>query len=148
MQNNLTENNAEAKSAGGKPLGRRPHKPTAADRAKVERMASMGMPQYQIALVIEISEKTLRKRYKEELSKSSVHCNLRVAETLFQMATSGKNAAATIFWAKTRCGFRIPPPPVTDANGNAAPTAPSRYLTEPPPPGSIQIVDSKGERLA
>jgi hypothetical protein len=32
--------------------------------------------------------------------------NARVLGTLFRLATSGTDVAATIFWCKTRCGWR------------------------------------------
>lgn len=129
------------------------HEPTLADRARVSRMASMGIPQYQIALVYDITEKTLRKKYKEELSKGAVEANLRVTETLFQMATSGANAAASIFWAKTRCGFRSSGPEVEEvkrAGDKAAGVAAQEpaYMNEPAPEGSVQVMDCEGKRIA
>lgn len=133
----------------GKPIGRRTHEPSAADRAKVARMASMGIPQYQIAMVFDISEKTLRRKYRTELSQAAVTANLRVAETLYQMATSGENAAASIFWAKTRCGFRSNvAEPTSNASAAVAPPKPSLYATEAPPADSLHFVDSKGDRIA
>ena len=35
-----------------------------------------------------------------------VEANLKVAQSLFQMATNGKNVAAAIFWMKARAGWR------------------------------------------
>ncbi len=115
-------------------------------------MASMGIPQYQIALVQDISEKTLRGKYREELSKGAVEANLRVTETLFQMATSGTNAAASIFWAKTRCGFKASGTWSVDGSGSGRQKAAvvlteTAYVTEVPPAGSVQVTDSDGERI-
>ncbi len=74
-------------------------------------MASMGLLQTQIATVFGISDKTLRKYFRDELRAAAIEANFQVIQTLFQMATSGKNTAASIFWAKTRCGFRPPDSP-------------------------------------
>jgi hypothetical protein len=85
-------------------------------------MAAMGIPHDDIALRIGLrSPKTIRKHFREELHIGSIDADYKVAKTLFQMATSGEHPAATIFWAKTRNGFRehphcsnrpvAPPPP-------------------------------------
>jgi hypothetical protein len=144
-------------SSSGKRIGRPRHEPTPADRAKVERMHGMGIPQYQIATIFSISVKTLRRRYRKELSQSAVTANLKVIETLYKMATSGDNAAASIFWARTRCGFACSPaalsasgePNATAAQGKAAPPAKvSLYRSEPPAGDSVRIFGSKGDRIA
>jgi hypothetical protein len=88
-----------------KAIGRPAFHPTDEDRTKVVRMSLMGIPQTQIAIVFGISSKTLRKHFRKELN-AAVEANFKVVTTLYQMATSGKNTAASIFWAKTRCGFR------------------------------------------
>jgi len=90
----------------------------------------MGLTQEQIAKVFGISPKTLRKHYRQELDASAIEANFQVTETLFTMATSGKNTAATIFWAKTRCGLRTTDPPSKPA--------------VPTPPGAIVILPSEG----
>jgi hypothetical protein len=125
-----------------KPIGRRAHSPTEPDRQKVSRMSSKGIPQYQIANIFDISLKTLRKHYRKELTDSAVEANFQVVETLFQMATSGANAAASIFWAKTRCGFRSGLPAVPDA-GEPTVSARSAPPIEPPPPGSVIFTEGK-----
>jgi hypothetical protein len=38
----------------------------------------------------------------------STEANAQVAQSLYQQATSGKKTAATIFWLKTRAGWREP----------------------------------------
>jgi hypothetical protein len=85
-------------------VGRPPFHPTDEDRTKIARMCRLGIPQKQIAIVFGIDPKTLRKHCRQEL-KDAVLANPRVANTLFKMATSGRNVDATIFWAQTRCGF-------------------------------------------
>jgi hypothetical protein len=73
-------------------------------------MAAFGIPHDSIALKMSVrSPKTLRKYFREELDLGAMEANYKVLMTLFGMATSGEHPAATIFWAKTRCGFREQP---------------------------------------
>ena len=84
--------------------------PTEDQRHLVKSMAAVGISQEQIALKIGVrSPKTLRKHFRKELDLGMTEANYKVAQTLFQMATSGECPAATIFWAKTRNGFRERP---------------------------------------
>jgi len=96
-----------------KVIGRPAFHPTDQDRTKVARMSRMGIPQKQIGFVFDISPKTLRKHFRKELNEA-VEANLKVVQTLYSMATSGQNVAASIFWAKTRCGFKYGGPDPTD----------------------------------
>jgi hypothetical protein len=102
-------------------MARPQFKPTDDQRRIVKSMAAMGIPHEQIAIKIGIrSPKTLRKHFRDELGLGSTEANYKVAQTLFNMATSGKCPAATIFWSKTRNRFRerdpeefariVPPP--------------------------------------
>ena len=102
-------------------MARPQFKPTDDHRRMVKSMAAMGIPHEQIAIKIGIrSPKTLRTHFREELDSGATEANYKVAQTLFQMATSGQCPAATIFWSKTRNRFRerdpdevarIAPPP-------------------------------------
>jgi hypothetical protein len=56
--------------------------------------------------MIGISVPTLEKYYREELDTGLDIANAKVAETLFEMATSGKVPSATYFWLKTRAKWR------------------------------------------
>jgi hypothetical protein len=101
-------------------------KPTDEHRRLVKSMAALGTPQEHIARKIKIrSPKTLRKYFRDELDFGMTEANYKVAQTLFQMATSGKCYAATQFWMKTRARFRenspegvrpAAPPPFVVAN--------------------------------
>ena len=89
--------------------GRKPHMPTAEQRRSVKAMAAYGVPEPDISKVLGIGEKTLRKYYKEELSKAHIEANARVAENLYRIATSDRGketVTAAIFWMKTRAGWR------------------------------------------
>ena len=53
-----------------------------------------------------LDAKTLRKHFRSELDRGSIEANIKVAQTLFTMATVDKNVAAAIFWMKARAGWR------------------------------------------
>ena len=71
-------------------------------------MAGYGVPEADIAGVIGIDPKTLRKHYRGELDHGHVKANAKVAENLYRKATGeGREAViAAIFWLKTRAGWR------------------------------------------
>ncbi len=75
-------------------------------RRQVKSMVAMGLKQEEISILLDVTPKTLRKHFRNELDRGAVEANAEVMRSLFQMATSGKNTAATIFWVKTRCGLR------------------------------------------
>ena len=95
--------------------------PTEEQRHLVKSFAAVGISQEAIAKHIGIrSPKTLRKHFREELDRGATEANFKVGLTCFKMATSGECPSATIFWMKTRNGFRehatperptMPPPP-------------------------------------
>ncbi len=80
--------------------------PTPEQRRTVRAMAAFGIPQPDIAAVIGICDRTLRKAFREELDRAAAEANAKVAEVCFRMATSGTVPAATFFWLKTRAGWR------------------------------------------
>lgn len=80
--------------------------PTPVDRRMVKTMSAYGIPQRDIAACLEISEKTLRKRFREDLRLGQIEANTRVAEALFKSAVIQGNVTAQIFWCKTRLGWR------------------------------------------
>jgi hypothetical protein len=81
-------------------------RPTEENRRTVKAMAGFGVPHEQIATFLRIDAKTLRKHYRDELDRGMVEANVKVAQTLFQLATADKNVAAAIFWMKARAGWR------------------------------------------
>lgn len=78
---------------------------TEQERKFVEAMSAVGAPQEEIAEVLGCTAKTLRKHFRETLDHGAAKANAKVAATLFQMATSGKDTTASIFWAKSRMGW-------------------------------------------
>ena len=68
----------------------------------------MGVPDYEIAKVLALSEPTLRKYYSHELETGHIQANAQVAQSLFKQATdkTKPNVVAGIFWMKTRGGWK------------------------------------------
>ena len=80
--------------------------PTEEQRRMVKIMSGFGIPQTDIAGQVGIDTKTLRKHFREELDRGMTEANMRVAQSLFSMATTGGSVAAAIFWMKARAGWR------------------------------------------
>ncbi|CAM5658024.1 hypothetical protein MAUB1S_11454 [Mycolicibacterium aubagnense] len=83
----------------------------------VEAMAAV-ITQGEIAIILGVDEKTLRKHYREELDRALSKANAKVGANLFKIATgTGREAVtAAIFWLKTRAGWsEYAPPPVAKA---------------------------------
>jgi hypothetical protein len=89
-------------------MARPRHQPELAQRRQVEAMAGYGVREADIARVLGIDPKTLRKHYREELDLGHVKANAKVAENLFRKATGeGREAVvAAMFWLKTRAGWK------------------------------------------
>jgi len=88
-------------------MARPPFIPSDEQRRYVRSMAAFGIRQEDIAKVVGFrSLKTLRKHFSKEMESGRIDANCKVLQTLYEMATSGEDVAATIFWAKTRLGFQ------------------------------------------
>jgi len=89
-------------------MARPRHEPNAFHRRQVEAMAAYGVPEKDIARVIGIDAKTLRKHYRDELDTGQVKATAKVAESLFRKATTEgpQSVTAAIFWLKTRAGWK------------------------------------------
>lgn len=92
-------------------MGRPPHAPDTTSRRQVEAMAAYGVPEADIARVIGIDPKTLRRHYRDELDLGATKATAKVAEFLFRKATTEGHQCVTaaIFWMKTRGGWRETP---------------------------------------
>jgi hypothetical protein len=86
--------------------GQPPHEPTEKTRATVKAMSAYGIPQEQVARVLDIDSKTLRLHYRDELDLGVIEANAQVAKTLFQQATKEGNTTAAIWWTKSRMGWK------------------------------------------
>lgn len=81
-----------------------PFVPTEHQRQKVRAMAAVGVPQDQIALVLRVDPKTLRRHFRIDLDTAAAEANAQVGGRLFKLAMEG-NPIACIFWAKARMGW-------------------------------------------
>ena len=78
----------------------------------IQKYAEKGIPQEWIAGFLGCASSTFEKRLKDSpdvheayyIGRAKAHGT--VIETLYEMATDGKNTAATIFWLKAQCGFK------------------------------------------
>jgi len=77
------------------------HEPTEHQREIVQSYSAVGITQEDIARVLDIDAKTLRKHYRDELDTAAVKANAAVAGTLFNKAKAG-DTAAMIWWTKSR----------------------------------------------
>jgi hypothetical protein len=80
--------------------------PSDEQRRTVKALAAVGVPHEAIAGYLDIDPKTLRKHCRQELDHGMLEANVKVAQTLFSMATVDRNTAACIFWLKARGGWR------------------------------------------
>lgn len=89
-------------------MGRKPYEPTEKDRLQVKMLSAMGIPDYDIAKVMQISPPTLRKYFFTELESGHIEANAQVAQSLFKQATDKDkpNVSAAIFWLKCRARWR------------------------------------------
>jgi hypothetical protein len=74
-------------------------------------MAAYGVPEFDVARVVGIDPKTLRKHYRDELDNGQIKATAKVAESLFRKATGEgpQSVTAAIFWLKTKGGWRETP---------------------------------------
>jgi DNA-binding XRE family transcriptional regulator len=77
-------------------------RPSDEQRRLVKTLAAFGINQQKIARRVDVSHKTLTKHFRDELEHGSIEAEAEVAKSLFQMARSGKNLAATIYFLKTK----------------------------------------------
>jgi hypothetical protein len=108
-------------------MGRLPYVPSDEQRRVVRAMAGYGMPQDEIAKVVKCSPPTLRRTYRDDLDTAATEANARVAQCLYQQATTPGNIAATIFWLKARAGWREKQA-VEVSGANGAPLPPQKLV--------------------
>jgi predicted transcriptional regulator len=103
-------------------------------REQVKMMTAGGCRQEDVARVLDITTKTLRKHFRQELDKGAIEANVAVATTMYRMATTGTNTSATIFWLKVRNGWRENAPLEETRKSKASktedlPEAPGLFIT-------------------
>ena len=77
------------------------HIPTDDQRRLVESTSGLGLPHEQIAMLVEIDDKTLRKHYRKELDLGKAKANSQIAKTLYQKAVAG-DTTSLIWWTKAQ----------------------------------------------
>lgn len=77
------------------------------DQAKrVERLAMIGCNDNHVAAIEEMSEATLQRIYAKELAEGRAKGVGAISQTLYQMALTGKNPAATFFYLKCKARWK------------------------------------------
>ena len=88
--------------------GHNAHIPNDISRKMVSNLVKyLSMTQVQIAEVVGIDVKTLRKHYKTELTTAHIDQTINLARNAYVMALEG-NVPMTIFLLKTRAGYIEP----------------------------------------
>lgn len=77
------------------------HEPTDNTRLQVETSAGLGLPHEQIAALIGIDDKTLRKHYRTELDVGKAKASANIARSLYNKAIKG-DTTAMIWWTKAQ----------------------------------------------
>jgi hypothetical protein len=92
--------------------GRPPKEFTPEEISMIERYAGIGATHIQIAYMLGISPRSLSDRLNADqtlcdaIDRGRSKAAMKVMATAYEMATSGQDTAMTIFWLKTRCGWR------------------------------------------
>lgn len=86
-------------------MSRKPHEPSEAQRQLVQLHTTVGTNQNDVARILGIDAKTLRKHYRDELDLSLAKANATIGGALFNKAKGG-DTAAMIFWMKTQAGWK------------------------------------------
>ena len=95
------------------------HIPTDEQRRLVESTSGLGLPHEQIAMLVDIDDKTLRKHYRRELDVGKAKANSQIAKTLYQKATAG-DTTSLIWWTKAQMRWsETVKQEVTGADGEA-----------------------------
>ena len=125
------------------------HQPDATSRRQVEAMAGYGVPEADIAGVLSIDPKTLRKHYRGELDHGHTKANAKVAENLYRKATGdGREAViAAIFWLKTRAGWKETSVQELSAKIDPIVTI-KRYIVDPPTQGAREVLSQRIDAIA
>ena len=86
-------------------MGRPKFEPTDEQRRMAEGLTGFGMREDEIARLIGIDPKTLRKHFRRELDVGAIRTKAAVAKKAFEMAMSGQHPAMTKFFLERRAGW-------------------------------------------
>ena len=102
MSDLVESEDEEQVDKGGRPW----HRVTADSRRMVREAVGLGLQQNNVARLLGISPKTLRRHYRYEIDTGVDQVNLDVARALYTRAASGKDTIASIFMLKARAGWK------------------------------------------
>ena len=91
-----------------------PLHPNKRDSKQVETLAGLGASIEYIATHLNLSTDQVLEFYKKDLDYSTEHANLEVAETFFELATSGEHPNITMAWMRMRAGWKDNPTPTSN----------------------------------
>ena len=86
--------------------GQQPKEVTQQMRTQVQSMTGYGIPQLDIARLMQMDVKTLRKHFREELETGMTRANMLMAEALWKNGVRHNNVQAQIWWTKARMGWK------------------------------------------
>ncbi len=95
-----------------KKTGRPKKKLTKKQEAAIIKALGMGLPKNQVCALVDMGDNVFRKylashaRLSKAYKKAAEKVNETIIGVLSKMAASGRHPGCTIFWAKTRCGFK------------------------------------------
>ena len=96
------EDEQDEVNKGGRPW----HRVTKESRRVVLEAIGLGLQQTNVARMLGISDRTLRKHYREEIDIAVDKINFDVARALYLRASSGKDTIASIYFTKARLGWK------------------------------------------
>jgi hypothetical protein len=108
-------------------IGRPRFEPTEHQRQQVLLLTGLGVTQENIATVLDVAPKTLRRVFRRELDRGVIEANARVMQALYLNATKHNNVAAQIWWSKCRAGWKD----TSDASDNTPLVVDFRWADTP-----------------
>lgn len=123
----VSQNSSETDEPVRKRKGGRPsHVPSEKNGERIRKLVAFGHPAEEIALLLDITVYTLNKYYARDLAIGRIEANEKVANCLFDEATSGRGrerVRAQEFWLKNRAGWKDQKATeISGPNGGPVPT--------------------------
>ena len=108
-----------------------PLHPNARDRKQVQTLAGLGASTKYITAHLRLTESQLKEYYQQDFDYGVEHANLEVAETFFQLATSGEYPQITAQWMKMRAGWSETTPQADNEDDSSEEIAKDKLLKLP-----------------
>jgi hypothetical protein len=87
-------------------------------RDQIKAMIACGINPTKVAMVFDMTHSELLRSYGKEIATAEAEANATVASSLYHMATSGKHPQASIFWLKSRAGWKDNPEIIVNIDHN------------------------------